>query len=60
MTVYVLFADYELEGCDCLGVYQSYEAAEAAFEVYSAKVEDVGEILIQERVIGSTPEVLWL
>lgn len=60
MTVYVLFADYEIEGCDCLGVYKSYEAAEAAFEVYSTQVEDAGEILVQERVIGSTPEARWL
>lgn len=56
MTVYVLFADYEYDGCDCLGVYESYEAAEAAFDSY----ESGGEMLIQERVIGAHPASLWI
>ena len=55
MTVYVLFADFEYDGCPCLGVYASQEAAEAAFESY----ESGGYCLIQERVLGAAPAEEW-
>jgi hypothetical protein len=55
MTVYVLFADFEYDGCPCLGVYASLEAAEAAWDSY----ESGGECLIQERVLGAAPAEEW-
>jgi len=51
MVVYVLMVGYDYEGSDCLGVYESQEAAQAAFDSYDSG----GYCEIQERVIGAAP-----
>jgi hypothetical protein len=56
MTVYVLLVAYPYEGCECIGVYSSREAAQIAFEEYESTS---GECLIEERVVGDSPATQW-
>jgi hypothetical protein len=52
MVVYVLLVGHEYEGCECLGVYQSRLAAEAAWE----HCRSGGYCVIEERRLGAPAE----
>ena len=49
MVVYVLLVGYEYEGCECLGVYETEQAALEAFEVYATG----GYAVVERRVLGA-------
>ena len=51
MTVFVLMACWDYEGCDLLGVYSSRELAESALEAMDRRVGD--EHRIDAREIDS-------
>ena len=57
MVVYVLLVGYEYEGHACLGVYAS---AQEALEAFEAADWLGGYRVIEERVLGASPEALDL
>lgn len=57
MVVYVLLVGYEYEGHQCLGVYASAQEAQEAFVAADWLG---GYPVIEERLVGASPEALDL
>ena len=55
MVVYVLLVQYDYEGSECLGVYESEREAYLAFEAYQTG----GYAVVERRVLGAPAEVQY-